>query len=582
MGDLLRIDLTSRTVTEETVPPELIQERIGAKGVGTRYLSQEVGPDADPLGPDNKLILTTGPLSGTKMFGGNRYAAYFVSPATNAYCEAYSGGNLTPQFARTGYKVVILEGAADSPVYLEISESGAAIHPADHLWGMDAFEAEDAIRGSVESPKARACAIGPAGENQVVFACINNDYWHHLGRGGGGAVMGSKKVKGIVFHGTKPVEVARPDEFQACIKEIAADAKDNPGVAAYKKMGTAMMVRILNGANAFPTRYWQAGTHPDFEKIAIERYLEKYWVRNESCPPCLLQCVKHNVIKEGPLAGLELEGPEYETIYVFGGLCELIDPEQIMRMNDICDRLGIDTMSGGNLAALAIECCRRGILDLGLDYGDADGVAEFLGMMARREGVGDLFAKGILTVEKELGLEGIAVHTKGLEPAGYDPRSLKGMGLGYLTSPRGACHLRATFYKAELAGFIDPAVTEGKAEMLIDWEDRLCIMDTLVYCRFYRDLMQWPRLLKVVNSAIGTEFGLEELRAIGASIIDEARAFNEARGVMTARSERLPAIITGNPTDDEKKMTVTQDEMDSMMRDYYRLRGWGTPTFDRA
>jgi len=575
MGDLLRIDLTTRTTSEETIPPQLVHDYIGAKGIGTHYLLNEVGPEVDPLGPQNKLFFAIGPVSGTKMMGGNRYAVYFASPLTGGYGEAYSGGNLTPQFAATGYKMVVLEGAADSPVFLEISEDGARIHPADDVWGLDAYEAEERLLAKVNVPKAKVCAIGPAGENLVRFACINNEKWHHLARGGPGTVMGSKKVKGIVWHGAKKASVARPDAFDALCKDMVARGKDDAGVAAYKRGGTVNMVRLLNGADTFPTRYWQKSSAEYFEGLTTERMLETTFVKNQVCPPCMLQCVKRNVVKEGPLAGLEIDGPEYETIYAFGGLCEISDWAQIMRMNDICDRLGLDTMSAGNLCGLAIEACRRGKLDLGLDYGDADGVAGFLEMMARREGVGDLFAEGILRVEKALGLEGIAVHVKGLEPAGYDARKLKGMGLTFITASRGACHLRSTFYKAELAGISDPDELEGKAAILVDWEDRLCIMDTLVYCRFYRDLVQWPYITEVVNAAIGADYSVDELRVVARRIIAETHRFNERRG-FGADKERLPAWITERvlPARDGGELTVSQEEMEDLRRDYYAARGW--------
>ena len=579
MGDLLRIDLTSRIVTEETIAPELLREWIGGKGIGTRYLADEVGPDVEPLGPANKLIFVTGPITGTTMFGSNRYGLHFASPLTGGYGECTSGGHVAPQFARTGYRVVIVEGAADTPVYIEVSEAGGQIHAADDFWGLDTYKAEEALVGRHKEqwPKAQACVIGPAGEKLVRFACIENNKWHSLGRGGSGAVMGSKKLKGIVFHGDRKVEPARPERFKELVKDLGARVKDDPGEIAYRRGGTVNMVRLLNGANAFPTRYWRKGHLDDFEPLTTEAMIEGFLEHNNVCPPCLLQCIKHNVVREGPLKGLEIEGPEYETIYVFGGLCEIVDFAQIMRLNDICDRLGVDTMTAGNLCGLAIEASRRGVIDLGLDFGDAEGVAAFLESMCLREGLGDLFADGVLRVEKELGLEGVAVHVKGMEPAGYDPRTLKGMGLGFATTSRGACHLRGTFYKAELAGISDPQVIEGKAAVYVDWENRLCIMDTLIYCRFYRDYVPWPYITDVLNAALGTDYTVDDLHVVANRIITETHRFNDARGVTAGTGEKLPAWITERPIDDEKHSTLTQAEMDVMLGDYYELRGWGTP-----
>ena len=573
MGDLLRVDLTARTSVEETLSPELFREYIGGKGVGTQLLLREVGPDVDPLSPQNKLIFVVGPMAGTNMLGSNRYALYFASPLTGGYGECYSGGNVAPQIAKTGYKVVIVEGKADAPIYLEVSEQGAQIHDAADLWGLDAYAAEDALRERTPHARAQACVIGQAGENLVRFACVNNNYWHQLGRGGPGAVFGSKNLKGVVWHGDTKVEVARPEAFKAAVKDLVERTKGDAGVAAYQRGGTLNMVRLMNGANAFPTRYWRKGQAADWEKFSVETMLEKHGTKNETCPPCVMKCVKHNYVFEGRHKGLEIEGPEYETAYVFGGLCEISDFAELMWLNDICDRYGVDTMSAGNLAALAIEASQRGLIDEKMSFGDPDCVGEFLKKLCFREGIGDLFADGILRVEKELGLEGVAVHVKGMEPAGYDPRRLKGMGLGFVTTSRGACHLRATFYKAELAGFIDPATTVGKAEMYIDWEDRLTIMDTLIYCRFYRDLVQWPYILQVVNAAVGTDFTHDELRAVANRIITDTHRFNELRG-FGAERERLPHWVTETPMDDEKAEIVTQQEMEFMRGEYYQLRGW--------
>jgi aldehyde:ferredoxin oxidoreductase len=390
--------------------------------------------------------------------------------------------------------------------------------------------------------------------------------------------MGSKKLKGVVFHGERTVEAARPDAFRALIRDMAERGKDDPGVAAYRRGGTVNMVRLLNGVNSFPTRYWRTGHLDDIEPLTTETMRERFWVKNEACPPCIMQCVKHCRVPDGPHEGLELDGPEYETLYVFGGLCQIVDFAEVMYLNDICDRLGVDTMTGGNLCALAIEASRRGLIDLELDFGDAAGVAAFLESMCRRDTeLGDLFAEGILTVEKELGLEGVAVHVKGMEPAGYEPRSLKGMGLAFVATSRGACHLRATFYKAELAGFIDPQTTDGKAAMYIDWEDRLCVMDTLIYCRFYRDLVPWPYITAVVNAAIGADYTTDDLHAVANRIITETHRFNELRGFTAGAKEKLPKWITERPTDDEQQQTISQDEMDVMLGEYYRLRGWGAP-----
>ena len=559
---------------EETLSQEFIQSYIGGKGIGTHLLLEEVGPEADPLGPENKLIFAIGPITGTKMPGTNRYAVYFLSPLTGGYCESYAGGKVARQFAKTGFKVVIVEGASASPVFLDVSDRGVSFRDATDIWGLDTYRAEEQLLAKTSVQGAEACVIGPAGERLVRFALIENNKWRSLGRGGSGAVMGSKKLKGIVWHGTQKIQVAQQDSFDELVRDILERAEVDPGVARYREMGTVQMVRVVNGVKAFPTHYWTKGSLEDFEPISGETMVEKYQVGTTSCPPCIMRCGNLNRVPDGPLAGLEIDGPEYETINAFGGLCEIVDFPQIMRMNDICDRLGIDTMTAGNLCGLAIEACHQGRLDLGLDYGDADGVAEFLEAMALREGVGDLFAEGILEVERSLGLEDLAVHVKGMEPAAFDPRFSKGMGLSFAMTSRGACHLRTTFYKPELAGYIEPGATEGKAEMVVDWEDRLCIMDTLIYCRFYRDLVEWPYLTRVVNAALGSEFSEADLHGIANRIVTESHEFNARRGFGPDK-ERLPkwiterGLITGG-----REARITADELEMMRGDYYDCRGW--------
>ena len=573
MGDLLRIDLTTRTCSEETIPPQLIKDLIGAKGIGTHYLCEEVGPDVDPLSPGNKLIFAVGPMAGTPMYGSNRYSVFFASPLTGGYGECYSGGNLTPQFAKTGYKVVIVEGRADGPTYLEISEEGAQFHDASDVWGMDAFAAEDALLERTENKKAQACVIGQAGEKLVRFACVNNNYWHQLGRGGPGAVFGSKHLKGIVWHGEKKVEVARPDDYKAVVRDLVDRCKDDPGAAAYQRGGTLNMLRIMNTQNAFPTKYWRAGSMEKFERITVETMLEEHGTVNQTCPPCVFKCVKRNTVFKGRHEGLVVEGPEYETAYVFGGLCCIDDFAEIMWLNDLCDRYGVDSMDAGNLCALAIECSERGIIDEKLGWNDPDGVGAFLTKLCLREGIGDLWAEGLLAVEKEYGLEGLAVHCKGMAPAGYEPRRMKGMGLGFATTTRGACHLRATMYKPEITGVIDPQEIVGKAAIYCDWEDRLTIMDTLLYCRFYRDMVQWPYITQVVNAAVGTDYTPDDLHEVANRIITMTRDFNLARGI-GRESERLPEWVSDAPREDNG-WTFPQSEMEYMLREYYEIRGWG-------
>jgi aldehyde:ferredoxin oxidoreductase len=332
-----------------------------------------------------------------------------------------------------------------------------------------------------------------------------------------------------------------------------------------------MMVNILNKAGAFPTRYWSEGRFAQFESINADSMQARFKVRPKACRTCFMACGKQIEVKDGRHQGLRLEGPEYETIYAFGGLCMIDGIDEIAHLNDLCDRLGMDTISAGNLAAFAIEASRRGRISDELNYGDPDVVAGLLRKMVKREGLGGLLAEGIKSASEELGLEDLAVHVKGMEPAGYDPRVLKGMGLAYAVSDRGACHLRSTFYKPELTGVIAPGQIDGKAELFLDFEDRCTLFDCLILCRFYRDFYLWEALSEAVALTTGLTLDQGGLKAVAARVTNNARRFNLREG-LTAADDRLPRRLVKDQL--ASGDGITAEELDRLVQDYYRLRGW--------
>jgi aldehyde:ferredoxin oxidoreductase len=354
--------------------------------------------------------------------------------------------------------------------------------------------------------------------------------------------MGSKRLKAIVFQGDCRRKLADRNAVEVFAKQLAAEAREHPQVVAYKSKGTPMMVKVMNEAGGFPTRYWSEGTYEKWQQISADALHERCEVRPRACLKCFMACGRMTKVRSGRHAGLRLEGPEYETIYAFGGLCAIDSIEEIIYLNDICDRLGMDTITAGNLCGLTIEAARRAKIDYRIDYGRVDAIAGLLKKIAFREGIGDLLAQGIRAASDEWGLEDVAVHVKGLEPAGYDPRVLKGVGLGYATSDRGACHLRATFYKPELSGMIDPDAIEGKAAMFVDFEDRLTLFDTLILCRFYRDLYPWETLGEIVQGVTGIEADKTTLKAISANISNMVRKFNIQEG-LTREDDRLSSRL---------------------------------------
>jgi aldehyde:ferredoxin oxidoreductase len=574
-GKILKIDLNSKQFTSETISDDICERYLGGKGLAA-YLLYELNPaGVDPLSPENTLIFATGPLGGSTIWGTCRYGVFTKSPLTGLFTESYSGGRTPDAIDATGFDAIVIQGQCAQPTVLSIHPEGVDFNDAGDIWGMETYAAEDAVNerfARSEYRKKGAVVVGPAAENLIRFSVVENDYWRSAGRTGAGTVMGSKKLKGILFTGDRK----RPHADESAVKEFSKnfmkEFKDHAAAQAYKTLGTPMLVKVTNLAGAFPTRYWTQGTWDQWEKISGEALVERMDPKPNACAKCFMACGQLGIVKEGRHEGLKIEGPEYETIYAFGGLCLIDSLEEIAYLNDICDRLGIDTITAGNLCGLTIEAARRKKIDYSIDYGDVDAIAELLHKIVRREGIGEVLAEGIRHAAKQWDLEDIAVHVKGLEPAGYDPRSLKGMGLAYATSDRGACHLRATFYKPELSGVIAPEQIEGKAELFLEFEDRLAIFDTLVFCRFYRDFYLWDKLGEIIRLVTGMEVDEASLREKASVIATQIRRFNLREG-MTKQDERLPRALHQALKDSGK--VITEDEMETMLKEYYQLHGWG-------
>jgi aldehyde:ferredoxin oxidoreductase len=570
-NQLLRIDLSHRKSKVEPISESILRSYLGGKGLGSYLLLKENPPHIDPFSPENRLIITLGPLADTPFYGSSRYAVFTKSPQTGIYSESYSGGKITLFLSRTGYDAIIIEGKSNHPIFLEVSDEGVIYHDASDLWGKETYEVEEAILNKVGKDSG-ALVIGPAGENLVKFAVIGSERWRSLGRAGIGAVMGSKRLKGIAFHGKRRREIADPSSLKRLSQKFKERVKGNEIIHMYKKYGTPMLVSIMNTIGAFPTQYWSKGTLDGWEGISAESLMERCQVSPIACPHCFMACGKISEVKQGRHRGLRIMGPEYETIYAFGGLCMVNSIEEIIYLNDLCDRLGMDTITAGNLAAFAIEASKSKKIKDNLHYGDVDGIAEMLTKIAYRKGVGRILSEGVRHAAKVWGMEEQAIHVKGLEPAGFDPRVLKGMGLAYATSDRGACHLRATFYKSELSGQIDPAQIKGKAKLFVDYEDKMTLFDALILCRFYRDLITWKDLQEIIKSTCDLSLNKKELKTMASGIINLARAFNQQEG-LTIKEDKLPRRFFREVLQETGK-TIQPEDLKFMLKEYYQLRGW--------
>lgn len=569
----LTVDLTNRTFSVSEIEDGLFERLLGGKGLGTCLLNEFNPRGVDPFSPGNRFILATGPVVDTPVHGCSRYGVYTKSPLTGLYAEAYSGGRAAIPMSRCGFDAIILEGASDSPVYLGVTPSGVTFHDARSLWGKGTYETEDTILREVNAKGARAIVIGPAGENLVKYAVVENEKWRSAGRTGVGAVLGSKKIKGLAFHGDQRRMLADPEGTKAFAREILQKHKDTAPVQAFRNYGTSVMVGILNNAGSFPNQYWNAGVMEGWEALSADTLHHEHQVKPRACPNCFIACSRYTTINKGRHQGLTIEGPEYETIYAFGGLCLIKDIGEVTYLNDLCDNLGLDTITSGNVIAFLMEATARGVSKCRVRYGDADRAAELLNDIAQRRGIGALLAEGVKAVAQEWGCKDLAIHVKGLEPAGYDPRSLPGMGLAYATSERGACHARTTFYKAELAGISPPDELEGKAAHFIEFEDRMSLMDALILCRFYRDLYSWEDYSTILRLTTGMDVDRKDLENIARNIKSEARTFNLREGA-TRADDTLPSRFFQESLKDSGK-AYARDTFDRLMSDYYSLRGWG-------
>jgi len=575
-GRYLKIDLTHKKFDLVNLNDEILLTYLGGKGLASYLLYSINPPGVDPMSPDNCLIFATGPITNSRIWGSSRYGVFTKSPQTGFYSESYAGGKVPEAIDSSGFDAIVVTGKSKHPTVVLVQPNGAEFLDASDIWGADTYKTEDAVNRKygntgLGSEKSGAVVIGPAGENRVRFSVIENDYWRSAGRTGVGAVMGSKHLKAIVFKGDKRRALFDAEGVKRFSKEVAEESKNNPAVQAYKNMGTSLMVKKINQAKAFPTKYWSKEFYDQWEKISAEALHRQCRVQPQACAKCFIACGRMTTVLNGRHAGLRIEGPEYETIFAFGGLCMIDSIEEIAYLNDICDRFGLDTISAGNLCGLTIEAARKKKVNVKIDYGDVDAIAALLGKIANRQGIGDILARGIKHAANVWGMEDTAVHVKGLEPPGYDPRVLKGSGLAFAVSDRGACHLRATFHNPELKGMIRPEVTRGKAGLLIDFEDRLMLMDAFILCRFFRDIYPWDRLSRIVEMTIGLKADKAVLQKIASEISTLTRCFNIREG-LTSEDDSLPKrfykeiLKTGH--------VVKETDLEVMLKDYYTLRGW--------
>ncbi len=562
---LVRVDLTRREVKTLEIPKEWEKNYIGGKGIATKLLYEDLPPKTDPFSPQNIIIFGIGPINGIALPGASKLTCVFKSPMTFAYGESQCGGHLAPEFKKAGVDFLYITGRADRPVYLVIEDDEIEIKDASHLWGKDTFETEEILR---KDHKGEVFSIGQAGENLVRFACVTHRRGRQFGRAGAGAVMGSKNLKAVVVKGSKEVEVAHPVELEEFRRWLINTAKER--LQSLSKYGTPGIMALTNEAGVLPTRYWTKGSFDGFEDINAEAVL-KYVKRHNACYGCTVAC---GIISKSEDA--EIEGPEYETLYALGSLCENRDLRSIIKAAELCDRYGMDTISTGNVIAFLMACSEKGEVDENVKFGDSDKIIELVEKIAYREGIGDVLAEGTKRAAEILRVSVEPVHVKGLEPAGYDPRGLYGIALGYAVSPRGACHMRSCAYRPNLAGVVDRFSLEGQAALVKDLEDMYCVVDSFVLCRFLClpviGPILWDELTKLYRIVTGSSITVNELKRAGERICNLTRGFNVREGV---KEDKLPSLFFKSPIKIHNRWVVIKEEdFKKMLEEYYKLRGW--------
>ena len=574
-GKLLRVNLTEGTITTEALRKPWAEEYIGARGLGSKYLYEEVDPAVDPLSPENKIIFATGPLTGTLATSGGRYNVVTKGPLTGTIAASNSGGYWGPELKYAGYDMIIIEGKAAEPAYLWIFNDRVELRCAAKLWGKSTHEATDIIVSETD-PEAKVACIGPAGEKLVKFACVINDKHRAAGRTGVGAVMGSKNLKAIAVRGTKGIRVADPKRFMEAVidarKKLEASPVNSQGLPAY---GTNVLVNIINATGGFPTRNFQESVFEGAEKIPGETLAATYLLRPKACASCTSRCGRVSAV--GEVTG---EGPEYEAVWAYGAQCGIDDLASITKANFLCNELGIDPITMGSTIGCAMELYERGILKkerVGMDlyFGNAEAILELTRKTALREGFGDELAEGSYRLASKYGHPELSMTAKKQEMPAYDPRALQGMGLEYATSNRGGCHVRGYLTSPEVLGIpekLDPASVEDKPQWTKTFQDLTAAIDSSGLCLFITFGLGAPEVASQLSAATGIDYTTEKIMECGERVWNLERLFNLKAG-LSAEDDTLPPRLLHEPIP-AGPMKGSVCRLGEMLPKYYELRGW--------
>ena len=554
IGKILRVDLTSGDLRDESLDAELARGFVGGGGLAARLIYDMVDGDTDPLGPDNPFVLMTGPLVGTRMPSAGRCSVCALSPLTGIWGESNTGGFLGPELRFAGYDGIVITGQAARPTWLSVVEGQARLHSADDLWGLDSYETQENVRDLLDEPKARVACIGPAGENLVKMAAVMNDHGRAAGRTGMGAVMGAKNLKAIAVRGSSEVPLADPEGFKAVVREIIADLDEDMSATALRMAGTAGYVDMALMYGDMPIRYYQQGQWEPASDLSGVLMAEEYQNRNTACYRCPIACGRET---RAPRYGVEeVDGPEYETIAAFGSLAMVDDLEAVIYAGHLCNVYGLDTISAGCTIALACEMFERGVLTeadtggLEIRYGDTETMHRLIEMMAHREGFGDLLAEGSAALAERFGVPDLAATVNRLEVPMHDPRAFSGMAVSYALSPRGACHMQGDMYGVDTGqgAAVELGIVPGDRFEDSEQKGRIAarqqawrnLYNALTLCQFQNPGVE--RLLTALNAVTGWGLEPDDLLTLGKRIVTLKRMLNLKLGDACVE-DRLPALL---------------------------------------
>ncbi|GAA0062507.1 aldehyde ferredoxin oxidoreductase family protein [Clostridium sporogenes] len=588
-GKILRIDLTNRECTLESLDEEKAKKFIGARGLGVKTLLEEIDPKIDPLSIENKLVIVTGPITGAPMPTSGRYMVVTKAPLTGTIAISNSGGKWGTELKNAGYDMIIVQGKSDVPVYVNIEDDKIEIKEANHLWGKTSLETTK-ILCNENNERAKVLCIGPAGEKLSLMAAIMNDIDRAAGRGGVGAVMGSKNLKAIVVKGSGKVKVFNEEEAKKVslekIKILREDPVAGGGLPTY---GSAVLVNIINENGVHPVRNFQKSYTDEADKISGETLTEDCLVRKNPCYRCPIACGRWVKLDDGTECG----GPEYETLWSFGSDCDVYDLNAINVANMLCNEYGLDTISAGATIAAAMELYEKGYIKdedikedgLSLKWGDAEAVVGWTKKMALREGFGDKMADGSYRLCESYGVPEFSMTVKKQELPAYDPRGIQGHGITYAVNNRGGCHIKGYMISPEILGYpekLDRFSLEGKAAYAKIFHDLTAVIDSLGLCIFTTFGLGVQDYVDMYNVVVGGKLhDAESIMEAGDRIWTLEKLFNLKAG-MDSSHDTLPKRLLKEPIPEGPSKGCVH-KLSELLPEYYAIRGWdknGIPSED--